>query len=72
VSDAVEALGQDVDEEAADELTRRQCHCLIPVAPLDPVILPLEGDVLVVDRDQPAALSRQLDGGAALLKTDDG
>jgi hypothetical protein len=49
----VEALGQHVDEEAADELSRRQRHCLVPLAPLDPVILPLEGDAVVVGRDQP-------------------
>jgi hypothetical protein len=42
VADAVEALGQDVEEEAADELVRRERHRLVLIAALEPVVLPLK------------------------------
>jgi len=42
--DAAEAIGQDMDQEAADELGRGQPHDLLPVAGFDAVILPAEGD----------------------------
>src|SRR5262245_49388279 len=54
VADAVEALGQDVDEKAADELVGCQRHLPVSVAPLDPVVLPLEGDTSLVACDQAA------------------
>jgi hypothetical protein len=54
VADAVEAQGQDVDEEAADELAWRQGHGLVPLAPLGSVVLSLEGDTPVVEPDQAA------------------
>ncbi len=58
VADAVEALGQDVDEEASDELLRGQRHDLLPVAsPIGiwgPVVLPLEGHAAVVEGDETA------------------
>src|SRR5674476_571700 len=54
VADAVEALGQDVDQEAADELVGRQRHGRVPTWSLDPVILPLERNVGIVGWDQPA------------------
>jgi hypothetical protein len=44
VTDAVEALGQDVRQEAADELVGRQRHGLVAAKSLDPVILPFEGE----------------------------
>ena len=44
VPDAVEAPGQHVHQEASDELVGRQRHSLIAARPLDPVILPPEGD----------------------------
>ena len=47
-------LGQDVHQEAPDELVGRQRHRLVAARPFDPVILPLEGDAVVVGRDQPA------------------
>jgi len=49
VADAVEAARQDVQEKAADELVGRERHRLEPVAALDPVVLPLEGDALLVE-----------------------
>jgi hypothetical protein len=48
VADAVEALGQDVDEEAPDELVGWQRHGRVPTWSLDPVILPLERDAVIV------------------------
>src|SRR5438874_1806088 len=43
-SDAVEALGQHVDQEAPDELVGRQRHRFVPARPLDLIVLVLEGD----------------------------
>ena len=59
VSDAVEAGGQNVDQEPADELGRGQAHDLHAVTALDAVILPPEGhgagiradEAVVRDRD---------------------
>jgi hypothetical protein len=39
----VEALGQDVDEEAADELADVERHRLVAARSLDPIVLDLEG-----------------------------
>ena len=44
--DAVESVGQHVDQEAADELVGGQPHDLLTVTVLDPVILPVEGDTV--------------------------
>src|SRR5882757_10975495 len=46
MADAVESVGQHVDQEAADELVGGQPHDLLAIAVLDPVILPAEGDSL--------------------------
>src|SRR4029077_14586840 len=54
VSDAVQAFGQHVNEEAADELVGGERHTLISIAALDAVILPLEGDALLVEGNQAA------------------
>src|SRR5258708_10321637 len=54
VADAVEALGQHVHEEAADELVSCERHRLPLVWPVDAVVLPAEGDAGVVGRDQTA------------------
>jgi hypothetical protein len=54
MAEAVEAVGQDVDEEAADELVSGERHDLVSLVPLGPIVLVLEGDALVVERDQPA------------------
>src|SRR6185436_138229 len=44
VADTVEALRQDVDQEAADELVRRQRHRLPALGAFDAVVLPAERD----------------------------
>src|SRR5262245_28675240 len=54
VTDAVEAAGQYVDEEAADELIAGQRHDLDPLPSLGAIVLPPEGDAVVVEGDQPA------------------
>src|SRR6202023_2230773 len=43
VADAMEALRQDVDEEAADELAGGECHDLL--ATIGTIVLSSEGDV---------------------------
>jgi hypothetical protein len=53
LSDAVETFGQDVDEEAADELTGGKRHPLVSSAAVGAVILVPEGDAVFVERDQP-------------------
>ena len=52
VADAMEACGQHVDEEAADELVDGERHHLVAFAPFEPVVLPLEGDAFLVACDQ--------------------
>src|SRR6202040_2132320 len=47
VTDAVEALRQNVDEEAADELAGGQCHDLVALATIGTIVLPSEGDAVV-------------------------
>jgi hypothetical protein len=53
VADAVEAAWQDVQEKAADELGGVERHGPEPIAAFDPVVLSLEGDARLVERDQP-------------------
>src|SRR5258705_6850193 len=48
VSDAMEALRQHVDQEAPDELVSHQCHRLVAGGPLDPIVLVIEGDAVLV------------------------
>src|ERR1700674_3544510 len=54
MADAMEAVWQHMDEEAADELAGRERHGLEALAPVTAVILPLEGDAVAVAGDQPA------------------
>ena len=52
VADAMEALGQDVDQEAADELVGGQRHRLVSARPVDAVVLVSEGDAALVGLDE--------------------
>ena len=52
VSNAVETVGQDVDQKAADELVDVECHQLVAVFGLGPVILPFERHALAVEGDE--------------------
>src|SRR3974390_2563724 len=54
IADAVEACGKHVHEEAADELVHGERHHLVALAAFEPVVLPLEGDALVVACEQAA------------------
>ncbi len=53
VTDAVEAVWQDVDQEAANELAGSECHNLLAVATIGTIVLPSEGDAVAVAGDQP-------------------
>ena len=52
MADAVEAGWQHVDEEAADELEGPERHALVSITALDAVVLPLEGDAVLVEGNQ--------------------
>src|SRR5260221_11882574 len=52
VADAVQAFWQHVGEEAADELVCGERHALVSIAALDAVVLPLEGNAVLVEGDQ--------------------
>jgi len=54
VADAVQAFWHHGNEEAADELEGLERHVLVAIAPLDAVVLPPEGDALLVAGDQAA------------------
>jgi hypothetical protein len=47
VANAMEAGRKDMSEKTPDELGDGERHCLLTIAPLDPVILPFEGNVRV-------------------------
>ena len=68
VPDAVEAVGQDVDQESANKLAGSQAHGLLAVACFDPIILPAESHGLGVRADQ----SSVRDGDAVGLSTEIG
>jgi hypothetical protein len=53
-ADAMEACGQHVHEKATDELVGGERHHLVAVGTFDPVVLPLEGDAVLVACDQAA------------------
>ena len=52
MSDAVEAVRQNVDEEPADELACCQAHDLLPIPILDSVVFPPERDCFGISADQ--------------------
>src|SRR3979490_107152 len=54
VADAMEALGEDVDQEAADELIGGERHPLVSRAAVGAVVLVPEGDAVLAASDQPA------------------
>ena len=54
MTDAVEAMRQDVDQESADELGGGECHDLLAIATFGAIVLPSEGDAGAVAGDQPA------------------
>ena len=54
VADAMEALGQHMDEKPADELGDVERHRRISAGAIDPVVLDLERDAVLVECDQAA------------------
>src|SRR6266849_6136792 len=54
VTDAVKARWQDMHQEAADELVGIERHHPVSLPAFEAVILPFEGDALVIERDQAA------------------
>src|ERR1700739_681046 len=54
VSDAVKAVGQDMDQEAADKLVGVERHKLVAGVAFGPVILPFESHALAVEGDEAA------------------
>src|SRR5262245_22979180 len=77
VPDAVEALGQDVHEEAANELARLQRHGFVPVRAFEAVVLVFERDAVRVGGDQAAVgdgdalgVAGQVGEPALALRTD--
>ena len=68
VADAVETVGQHMKEEAANELVGPELHdlCRAVLA----VVLPAEGDMIVVEGDEPAVGDRDAMGVAAEISQD--
>jgi hypothetical protein len=54
VTDAAEALGQDVEQEAPDELAGHEGHGAVSLLPVATVVLVSECDAVRVEGDQPA------------------
>src|SRR5271169_3267300 len=50
--DAVKAAWQDMEQEAADELVRRECHDALPLGTIAAVVFVAEGDAGLVERNQ--------------------
>ena len=48
VSDTVEALRQDMDEESTDELVGVQCHGFVPVLFLLAIVFVLKGNAVLI------------------------
>ena len=64
--DMVESFGEDVDQEAPNELMDRQAHDLVAISTFGSIVLPGEGDGPVVDADQPAVGDGEHGIGAGL------
>jgi len=67
MADAVEARRQDMEQEAADELVRRERHDALPVGTITAVVLVAEGDAALIKCDQmpvrdgdPVGVARQI------------
>src|ERR1700733_14396301 len=50
--DAVKATWQDMEQEASDELVRRERHDALPLGTIAAVVLVAEGDAVLVERNQ--------------------
>jgi len=54
VADAVEPLGQDVEQEAPDELVGRECHRAVSRPPVAAVVLVVEAHAALIEAEQAA------------------
>ncbi len=54
MADAVEASGQYMNQEPANELIGIQCHDLVSGTSLLAIVLPLEGDTVLIQGEQSA------------------
>ncbi len=52
MTDAMKAVGQDVQQEAADELVRIECHDAVTGLAVLTVIFPFEADTFAVEGDE--------------------
>src|ERR1700710_2424774 len=52
MADAVKAAWQDMEQEAADELGRRECHDALPLGTIAAIVLVAEGDAGPVEGNQ--------------------
>ncbi len=53
MTDAMEALWKNVEQEAADELVGGECHDALPARAMEAIVLVAERDTGLVERDQP-------------------
>ena len=58
MADTMEARGQDMEEEAADELIGAQAQGFVAFARLSPIIVVLEGDAVFIAGDESAVGDR--------------
>ena len=54
MTDAVEAVGQDVEQEAPDELAGHEGHGPVSLLPVPAVVLVSKRDAVRVEGDEPA------------------
>ena len=70
MADAVESVGHDMQQEAADKLNAAERHHLHPLLPLGAIIFVTEGDAVLVDGDQAAVADGDAVGVAAQIGQD--
>ena len=52
MSEALEPIGENVDQEAANELGRGHAHDLLTVSGFDTIVFPAEGDGIGISADE--------------------
>lgn len=67
VAHAVEAIRKHMKEKAPDELVGMKTHDLLTVATVSTIILPSEGDMVVIDMDDAAVCDGNTMGVAAKI-----
>ena len=54
VTNAMKAIGQDMQEKTPNELVGVQCHGLVAITLFGTIVFPLEGDTLLITGNQTA------------------